>query len=180
MKKVQPILYITTLITVSVFFIYTLGFSTEWAFGSSRLGGFYKEAQTFNITLYALILPTIFLVGLTMLFQSHKLELFNPFNIILSLLSSGFMAYVAAYSFIHLPGLREKYHSFFNTDALSATHSINLTKSEHLWMFDIGFVLSAMLIILAILVFSFTIYKLVDVIRHYQALKKYRKVRGSK
>jgi len=175
MKKLQLSTYISALLLISVFGIYALGFSTGWAMGR-RLGEFYENAQKFNIQLFKIIFPTILIIGGALVFRSHNIEIFNPFNFLLSFIGSILMIYSGVFAIISIPSLKTQYEALIGSQQLTTTLALNLSKGPSTTVFNLGMVLSVLVIISGILVIGVTIYKLVDLILHLKSSKKYREV----
>ena len=175
MKKLQLSTYIGALILISVFAIYALGFSTGWAMGR-RLGDFYQNAQKFNIQLFNIIFPTLLIIGAALVFKSHKIELFNPFNFLLSLIGASLMIYSGVFAIVSIPGLEQQYIALIGSQQLDTTLALNLSKGPSTTVFSLGMVISSLVIVGGILVLGITIYKLVDFILHLKSSKKYREV----
>lgn len=109
MKKLQIGIYILALIVAVLYFLFALGFSTNYAIGEGYLGQFYVDVQKANKEMYRLGLWTVVLVGFSFLLNTHKNSRFLISNYIISIMIVILMVITGITTYQYMGPLKEAY-----------------------------------------------------------------------
>ncbi len=172
MKLFQKIIFIGGLIVASIYFIYTLSFSSGWALGEP-LGEFYTEAQVVNKLIFKWALWTLILAGLNIIFHTHKNRNFYFMNYILILLFSASLIGSGIVTMDKVPPLESSYLAT-NQAFLTLITAINYSKISTR-IFDYGTYVSILMFVQAGVIIIFTIFKTILQIKRAK-IKKLRRM----
>lgn len=166
MKKIQKIIYLLGLFVALTFFIFTLGFSTNWAVGQ-MLGDFFIKAQIANKDMFRWALGGLVLAGLCLVFRVHINTKFFLSNYILSGL---FVYYLVGSAFTTLKYMEPLKAMYLELDEfwLTLIVAINYGKIST-DIFDLGIMLSYLMFIQAGLIIFMMIFKLAKRLKRAKA-----------
>ncbi|MDD4184614.1 MAG: hypothetical protein WC251_02530 [Candidatus Izemoplasmatales bacterium] len=168
MRLMQKLLFITTLIIISAFFIYTLSFSTGWALGE-WFGDFFTEAQVFNKLIFKWSLWTIIMAALSLLFANHTGRRYYVQNYVAVIGLVFLMIRSGLLLMDNLPGLKTMYEELPEA-LLTLIVALNYS-SVSTFVFDLGIVFAYLLFVLSGLIVAFTIIKTIVQIKANQKKK---------
>ncbi len=157
MKLTQRLSYLSTFLIAIINFIYTLVFSSNWARGAARLGVFFEHAQEVNHLIFRLALYGVILVGLALLFNSHKNRKFYPANYVFSVLSAIMVMIIGVVTIIQVLPLKAEYLTL-DPEQLAFVTTINWSKPG-VSIFNWGIGISIGLLIAGGFVLFVTAYK---------------------
>lgn len=149
MKKVQKMVLISGLIVAALYLIFTLSFSTNWAVGE-LLGDFFLEAQVANKAMFTSSIRIIVIAGLMLVFGSHTNRRFFISNYVLTIGLAAYMIYASIQTIQFMPPLKEAYLALdpFMLELITAINYGSISTQ----IFDLGMVISVLLIIQALLI----------------------------
>ena len=171
MKLFQKIIIITAFILAAIFFLYALSFSTNMAKGE-RVGSYFNEMQTFNHQIYQYSLYALAGFAVFLVVGSITKTRYNILNILSGLGGSLFLCVTAIYGLIHLPQLKQGYQALIGSESLDLTIIINLSKTPSTFIYDLGFVIYGLGVLVGLVCFGFIIYKIVERILYDKAYRK--------
>lgn len=157
----QGITYTLLILVVSGFYVYTLGYSTNWAtiVSETRASNFYFASQQAN----KLISQLGFIAVIVMLFviftQTHKRRTFYMSNIVLSIFSSILLIVNAALTLYYNSVLGPMYRAITELEVPPHLYTIRRT-SKSFFVFEFGNLYAVIMILVAIWVLVFVGYKM--------------------
>ncbi|MCR3905637.1 MAG: hypothetical protein NUK62_01220 [Tenericutes bacterium] len=168
MKKVQLAIHLLGLLVAVSYFVFTLGFSTNWAVGQ-MFGDFFLEAQIANKEMFRWALGGLVFAGLCLVFRVHLNRKFFLSNYILSGIFIIYLIGSAVTTLSHMEPLKAMYLEL-DEFMLTLITAINYGKIST-QIFDIGVVLSYIMFIQAGLVAFMMVYKFVIRLKRAKAKK---------
>lgn len=158
MKKLQKVVFIGMLILSTMYFVFTLGISTNVALGSTRVAELYAHSQTVNKQLFPYAVWLVVLSGLSYILGNHKnVNFFIP-NFVTAILSSVLSISVSILTVIKIIPLRTEFIQTMDpsTDNIKILIALNYAK-VNTFIYDAGIFVSVALIVCS----SFSIYFIV-------------------
>ncbi|MCF7930310.1 MAG: hypothetical protein K9L02_02245 [Acholeplasmataceae bacterium] len=161
-KNVQMIAYVILLLTTVGFFIYTLGYSSNWALivSSTRAANYFNASQQANRLLAQLGFISIVIVVLGLFFGSAKRTTYYLSNIVLSILSSILLLVSAFMTLYYNKVLEVMYRNISELEVPSYLYDIRRIKKSYM-IFEFGNVYAYVMIVVGILFGVFLIFKLI-------------------
>lgn len=161
-RNQQILIYVLLLVISSLYFIYTLGYSSNWALVVSDTRGqrFFRASQTANRLLFDLGFFLILTVLFTLGVSSISRKKFYLSNIILSISSSLLLIVNAALTLYYNSVLRVMYARITEEEVPSYLYVVHGAKEKSYQVFDIGNVLAVIMIITSVLVLVFLVRKI--------------------
>lgn len=155
---IQGITFAVFIVVMAGFYVYTLGYSTNWAtiVSETREKEFFLASQQVNRTLSQIGFIGVVLMLLGIATQSHKRKTYFLSNIVLSIFSSIVLLVSSALTLYYNSVLEPMYRNANIPDTL---YIIRRTTKNYK-MFDIGNTLSIVMIVVAIWMILFLVYKL--------------------
>ncbi len=153
MKITQRLTYFLSLLIAIINFLYTLAFSSNWAQGAARLGDFFIHAQEVNHLIFRLALVGVVLIGLALVFNTHKNRKFYPSNYIFSSFSAIMFTIISIITLLKVIPLKAEYMSLDSEQLLFVTTVNYSTPSVAIFHWGIGIsivmlIASAMIILI--------------------------------
>lgn len=179
MKILQKIVFIGALIVASLYFIYSLSFSTGWALGGDGLlGDFFTHAQTVNQLIYKYGLTIVILAGANLIFKSHSNHHFYIPNFLFAFGTMVAFVMTALLTFREIPALKVEYMALSGYaeeefGLLDLLTTINLSTISTR-IFDLGILAGWALLIMSLLLFVSTLYQAINTINHANENKSER------
>jgi hypothetical protein len=161
-QKRQIIVYTLMIIIASIYLIYTLGYSSNWAIvvDETRGGSFYRASQQANQLMFQLAIIVMTSTLLSLSFGSMKRKKFYLSNIILTIFSN-VMLMVSAVITYYYNGVLSRMYARITTDEIrEETYLLHGTKGKSFAIFEIGNVLTVLMIVIAIVSLLFLIGKI--------------------
>ncbi|MCU0105027.1 hypothetical protein N7603_05095 [Acholeplasma vituli] len=160
-KYIQPTVYILLLIAAAGFYIYTLGYSTNWAYivSETRAARFYLASQTANRTLSQVGFAGVILLLLLIFSGSFNRKTFFFSNIVLSILSSIILMVSAIMTLYYNSVLEPMYRAITELEVPPHLYQVRNTTKSYL-VFEFGNMFSIFMIIVSILLMVFIVYKI--------------------
>ncbi|MDY0209978.1 MAG: hypothetical protein RBQ91_01045 [Acholeplasma sp.] len=154
---IQGITFAILIVVMAGFYVYTLGYSTNWAtiVSETREPEFYNTSQQVNKILSQVGFIGVLAVLISIFAQSHKRKTYFLSNIVLSIFSSIMLVVQAALTLYYNSVLEPMYRAANIPDTL---YTIRRTFKNYR-VFAIGNALSVIMILTAALVIAFVIYK---------------------
>ncbi|GEM_PF-1289740 len=161
-KNRQALTYVFVLIISVSYFVYVLGYSTNWAMviSESRGGSFYRASQSANRLMGELGFITVLVVLLTLSFGSIKRKKFYISNIVLSILSSILLIVSALITLYYNSVLTRMYARITEDEVPAYLYVVHGAGEKSFQVFKIGNVLSIFMIIAAVMLVLFLVQKL--------------------
>lgn len=177
-KRMQGIVFSLVLLTISGFFIYTLGYSTNWAtiISSTRVPEYFEASQQANSYLFTIGFIGVIIVLLGFAVGTHKRKHYYISNIVLSIFSSIILIISAILTWMY-NGYLEPMYRAITTDQVPTRlyESRNMVKSY--FVFEFGNMYAIIMVVVSVLSIVYLIYKLMvqkdRKIQLSEAVKKY-------
>jgi len=161
-QKRQILVYTLMILIATIYLVYTLGYSSNWAIvvDETRGGAFYRASQQANQLMFQLAIVILTITLLSLSFGSMKRHKFYLSNIILTIFSN-VMLIVAAVITYYYNGILSRMYARITTEEIpESTYLLHGTKGKSFAIFEIGNVLSIVMIVVAILSLLFLIGKI--------------------
>lgn len=160
-KHRQLIVYILLIVVVSGFYVYTLGYSTNWAYivSETRASQFYLASQTANRTLSQVGFIGVIIALLLVFTASFTRKTFYLSNIVLSILSSIVLVVSAALTLYYNSVLEPMYRNISPLEVPDHLYQIRRTVKSY-FVFEFGNMYAIVMLVVAIIVISFVVYKI--------------------
>jgi len=160
-KHRQKLVFTLLLVIASLYFVYTLGYTTNWALVISETRGarFYRASQAANRMMTNIGFITLVVVLFTMGFGSMKRKKFYVSNIVLSVLSSILLIVSAAMTLYYNSVLRVMYQNVSEDEVPAYLYEAHGAGAKSYQIFDLGNLLSIVMIVTAVLTVWFVIQK---------------------
>lgn len=171
MKKVQFIIFVLALVVSTVYFLFTLSFSTGWALGETFLHDFFVEAQIANKEMFKWAVRTVVASGVLLLLNTHKNKKLFVMNFIAIAFAVFFLVYPAIITLGYMGSLKEVYTELpeaFLTIIVAINYS-NISTD----IFDIGVIISYLMILEAVLIVVITGFKIFEQFSRSKARKQF-------
>ncbi|PKK98099.1 MAG: hypothetical protein CVV57_09225 [Tenericutes bacterium HGW-Tenericutes-2] len=161
-KNRQALTYVFVLIISLSYFVYVLGYSTNWAMviSETRGGSFYRASQSANRLMGELGFITVLVVLITLSFGSIKRKKFYISNIVLSLLSSVLLIVSALITLYYNSVLNRMYARITEEEVPAYLYAVHGAGEKSFQVFKIGNVLSVFMIVAAVMLLIFLVQKL--------------------
>lgn len=162
MYKNRQVLTYTLMLLMSLsYFIYVLGYSSNWAMviSETRGGSFYRASQSANRLMGQLGFITLLVVLLTLSFGSMKRKKYYLSNIVLSILSSVLLI-VSAFITLYYNSVLNRMYARITEEVPAYLYAVHGAGEKSFEVFKIGNVLSVFMIISAVLLLLFLVQKL--------------------
>ncbi|HOI84539.1 MAG TPA: hypothetical protein PLP48_00555 [Acholeplasmataceae bacterium] len=172
--KRQPILNSLVLLITALYFVYTLGYATNWAgvVTESRGANFFRASQQANRLMVDLGFITIILVLLNMAFGSFKRAKYYLSNFLLSILTIIMMVVQSAIT-IYYNGVLERMYQRLTEEEIPPYLYITHGAGEKSYaVFEQGNILAVIMIIVALLFAGFIIQKKVMQVERTKLIKE--------
>ncbi len=160
-KNKQVLVFVFLLVAASLYFVYTLGYSTNWALIVSETRGarFYRASQTANRLMSQLGFILVIVVLLNMGFGSMSRKKYYFSNIVLSILSSILILVSSVINLYYNSVLRPMYANISEEEVPAYLYTVHGAGQKSYQIFELGNILSIFMIISGLLVIWFLIYK---------------------
>lgn len=160
-KHIQPIIYTLLILAAAGFYVYTLGYSTNWAYivSETRASQFYLASQTANRVLSQVGFIGVILLLLLIFTATLNRKTFYKSNIVLSILSSITLVASAALTLYYNSVLEPMYRNISPLEVPDHLYQIRRTVKNYL-IFQFGNLYAIFMIVVAVLVVVFLVYKL--------------------
>ena len=160
-KYIQPIVYTLFLIAAVGFYIYTLGYSTNWAYivSETRAAQFYLASQTANRTLSQVGFAGVILLLLLIFSGSFNRKTFFISNIVLSILSSINLIVSAALTLYYNSVLEPMYRGISELEVPPYLYQVRNSAKSY-FVFEFGNVFAILMVVVSILLMVFLVYKI--------------------
>jgi hypothetical protein len=172
MKVVQKITFLLALIIASLFFIYTLSFSTGWALGQWFVD-FFREAQIVNKIIYQWGLWAVVITALNLVFNTHTNRRFFIPNYLFIALSIGILVGGGWKLITLIPPIKAMYLEL-NPELLNIVSTINFS-TPGTGIFELGMIIAIVLFVQAGLILVVTIWKIATQLIRAKAKRTARK-----
>jgi hypothetical protein len=161
LKNIQPIVYTLLILTAAGFYVYTLGYSTNWAYivSETRAGQFYLASQTANRILSQVGFMGVILLLALVFTASFTRKTFYLSNIVLSILSSITLVVSAALTLYYNSVLEPMYRNITTLEVPEHLYQVRRTVKNYL-VFEFGNIYAILMIVVAIIVMVFLVYKI--------------------
>lgn len=161
-KNRQQLVFTLLLLMASLYFAYTLGYTTNWALVISDTRGarFFRASQSANRMMANIGFITLVVVLFNMGFGSMKRKKFYVSNIVLSMLSSVLMIVSAVMTLYYNSVLRVMYQNVSEDEVPAYLYETHGAGAKSYLVFDLGNVLSGLMILTGIIVILFVIQKI--------------------
>lgn len=161
-KNRQALTYTFVLLMSLSYFVYVLGYSSNWAMviSETRGGSFYRASQSANRLMGQLGFITVLVVLLTLSFGSIKRKKFYLSNIVLSILSSVLLIVSALITLYYNSVLNRMYARITEEEVPAYLYAVHGAGEKSFEVFKIGNVLSIFMMISAVLLMLFLVQKL--------------------
>ena len=161
-KNRQALTYTFVLIISVSYFVYVLGYSTNWAMviSETRGGSFYRASQSANRLMGELGFITVLVVLITLSFGSIKRKKFYISNIVLSILSSVLLIVSALITLYYNSVLSRMYARITEEEVPAYLYAVHGAGEKSFQVFKIGNVLSVFMIVAAVMLLIFLVQKL--------------------
>jgi len=158
----QLLVYALLILSTSVYFVYTLGYSSNWAMVVSQTRGanFYNASQQANRLMNELGFISLIIALLTLAFSSMSRKKFYISNIILSILSVIMLIVNAALTLYYNSVLRILYERITEVEVPAYLYITHGAGEKSYKIFDLGNYVTGFMIITALLLGIFLIKKL--------------------
>jgi hypothetical protein len=161
-QKRQILIYALMLMVASFYLVYTLGYSSNWAIvvDETRGGAFYRASQQANQLMFQLAIVIMTVTLLSLSFGSMKRHKFYLSNIILTIFSNVMLIVAAVITYYYNGVLSRMYARITTEEIPESTYLLHGTQGKSFAIFEIGNVLSIVMIVVAILSLFFLIGKI--------------------
>lgn len=159
-KHIQPIVYTLLILTAAGFYVYTLGYSTNWAYivSETRASQFYLASQTANRVLSQVGFIGVILLLLLVFTASFTRKTFYLSNIVLSVLSSITLLISAALTLYYNSVLEPMYRNISPSEVPEYLYQIRRTVKNYV-VFEFGNLYAILMIVVSVIVVVFLVYK---------------------
>lgn len=160
-KYIQPTVYTLLLLAAVGFYIYTLGYSTNWAYivSETRAARFYAASQTANRTLSQVGFVGVVLLLLLIFSGSFNRKTFYFSNIVLSILSSITLLVSSVLTLYYNSVLEPMYRAITIQEIPEHLYQVRNTVKSY-FVFEFGNVFSIFMILVSIALMGFLVYKI--------------------
>jgi hypothetical protein len=161
-QKRQILIYALMLMVASIYLVYTLGYSSNWAIvvDETRGGAFYRASQQANQLMFQLAIVILTVTLLSLSFGSMKRHKFYLSNIILTIFSNVMLIVAAVITYYYNGVLSRMYARITTEEIPESTYLLHGTKGKSFAIFEIGNVLSIVMIVVAVFSLLFLIGKI--------------------
>ena len=163
LKKHKQVWIIAIMLIISIlYFVYTLGYTTNWALviTSTRGGRFYRASQAANKTMANFGFVTLIIVMISVGAGSIKRKKYYASNIVLNLLSSVLLFISAILTLYYNSILRGMYQNVSEEEVPAYLYEVHGAGEKSYLVFDLGNVLSGFMIVSSGLVIYLVFYKI--------------------
>lgn len=179
--KLQKAVMIVTLAAATILFVYALGFATDiYALNYHtdpsnsllyvRGAELYNQIQPFNNLLLGYALAFLVLSLFTFLTLSHKRRLYYVSNYVSGILSAGAAIFISTQLIQYVAIFKQMYLNIDFQRMREVSDLLKLRYVESTFMLDAGFVLSGLLLVVAVLLLTNLVLKTIWMRKERQAL----------
>ncbi|MDY0075400.1 MAG: hypothetical protein WC992_03475 [Acholeplasmataceae bacterium] len=160
-RKRQILIQTLVLISVVSYFIYALGYTTNWAgiVTETRGASFFRASQTANHMMVDLGFFTIIVVLLNLAFGSIKRKKYYLSNFLLSIITVVLMIVKAVLTIYYNRVLHQMYAQLTEDEVPSYLYATHGAGAKSYAVFEQGTYLSYFILVVAVLLLVFTIHK---------------------
>lgn len=157
----QGITYTLLILVVSGFYVYALGYSTNWAtiVSETRASNFYYASQQANKLMSQLGFIAVVIMLFVIFTQTHKRKTFYISNIVLSIFSSLMLIVNASLMLYYNSVLAPMYRAISELEVPPHLYTIRRTTKSY-FVFEFGNLYAVIMILVAIWTLVFVFYKL--------------------
>jgi hypothetical protein len=161
-KRKQMLIYSFLLIVAILYFVYTLGYSSNWAIivNESRGANFFRASQSANRVMFDIAFFLLVFTLLALAFGSMKRKHFYLSNIVLSIISSVLMLVASIITLYYNSVLSRMYARITEEEIPAFLYSIHGAKEKSFLVFELGNILSIVMILISLLLVWFLVFKL--------------------
>jgi hypothetical protein len=158
----QVLVYALLILSSSIYFVYTLGYSSNWAMVVSETRGtnFYNASQQANRLMNQLGFISLIIALLTLAFSSMSRKKFYMSNIVLSILSIIMLIVNAALTLYYNSVLRILYERITEAEVPAYLYITHGAGEKSYQVFDLGYYVTGFMIVTALFLGVFLIKKL--------------------
>jgi len=162
LKNKQVLVFVFLLVVASLYFVYTLGYSTNWALivSESRGARFYRASQSANRLMSQLGFILVVVVLFNMGFGSMSRKKYYLSNIVLSILSSILILVSSVITLYYNSVLRPMYANISEEEVPAFLYTVHGAGQKSYQIFELGNILSVFMILSGLCVIGFLIYQL--------------------
>lgn len=160
-KHSQPLVYTLLVLAAAGFYVYTLGYSTNWAYivSETRAAQFYLASQTANRVLSQIGFIGVIILLLVIFTGSFNRKTFYLSNIVLSILSAITLIVSAALTLYYNSVLEPMYRNISPLEVPEHLYQIRRTVKSF-FVFEFGNIYAILMVIVSIIVMVFLVYKI--------------------
>ncbi len=157
----QSITYILVTLCAVIYFVYGLGYSSNWALVVSESRGqtFYRASQQVNRILVDLGFAHLVIVLIHLAFGAITRKKYYVSNFVLSIISSIFMIVIPAITIYYNGILSRMYARITEEEVPAYLYQVHGAGEKSFAVFSIGNAISIVMLVVAILFVEFIIYK---------------------
>ena len=158
----QKLIYTFFLFVAITYFAYTLGYSSNWAMivSENRGANFYRASQSANRIMFDVAFFLLISTLITLAFGSMKRKKFYLSNIVLSIFSIILMFVASVITLYYNSVLSRMYARITEEEIPPFLYSIHGAKEKSFQIFELGNILSVIMIICSLLLVWFLVNKL--------------------
>lgn len=159
----QNIVYALLIMSASIYFIYTLGYSSNWAMivSETRATNFYRASQQVNRLIAQLGFILVVISLFTLAFGSLTRKKFYLSNIVLSILASLLLIFSSIITFYYNSVLRVMYANITEVEVPAYLYATHGAGKKSFMVFDLGYFVTGFMMIVAIMLIVFLTRKLI-------------------
>lgn len=160
-KQSQPIVYTLLVLAAAGFYVYTLGYSTNWAYivSDTRAAQFYRASQTANRVLSQVGFIGVIILLLVIFTGSFTRKTFYLSNIVLSILSAITLIVSSALTLYYNSVLEPMYRNISPLEVPEHLYQIRRTVKSF-FVFQFGNLYAILMIVVSIIIIVFVVIKL--------------------
>ena len=161
-QKRQVLVYSLMIVISTLYLVYTLGYSSNWAMvvDETRGGSFYRASQQANQLMFQLAIVILTSTLFALAFGSMKRKKFYLSNIVLSIFSNVMMIVAGIITFYYNSVLKRMYARITTDEIPDSTYLLHGTKGKSFAIFEIGNVLVIFMVITALIGLLFLVGKI--------------------
>lgn len=160
-KKRQVLVHTLVLLFAGLYFVYGLGYTTNWAgvITETRGANFYRASQQANRLMVDIGFVTLIIILVNMTMGSFKRKKYYASNFLLSIVTSLLLVVQAVITLYYNGVLKRMYARITEEEVPAFLYVTHGSGEKSYQIFDQGNILSYILIVVAILLVLFTIQK---------------------
>lgn len=160
-KYIQPSVYAVVLIAIAGFYVYTLGYSTNWAYivSETRAAQFYVASQTANRMLAQVGFIGVILLLLLVFTGTFTRKTFYLSNIVLSILSAISLIVSSALTLYYNSVLEPMYRSITIQEVPEHLYTVRKSVKSY-FVFEFGNMYAIFMVVVSVMLIIFLVYKI--------------------